>query len=185
MQDLECGIWNAGFGIQDLGHRIWDTGFGSQDLRHKIWDTIFGTQDLGHRISDTRSEAYASRPWRIGIGSTSWELPGIRTHRHEFQKKTQSNRNAHTHTHMAHIQPRSFCVFLPRSRMGERTNDSWSQWKENLHTYVRTYVRSHVLSLCYGVTKIVSTRVAPINNDLSPFSDCCSPADIVAIHALH
>ena len=36
-------------------------------------------------------------------------------------------------------------------------------------TYVRTYVRSHAISLCYGVTKIVSTRLAPINNDLSPF----------------
>ena len=104
----------------------------------------------GHRAF----EAYASRPWRIGIGSTGWELPGTRTHRHEFQRKTRSNRNARTH--MAHIQPRSFCVFLPRSRRSKRAKDSWSQWKENLHTYVRTYVRSHVISLCYGVTKIVS-----------------------------
>ena len=35
--------------------------------------------------------------------------------------------------------------------------------------YVRTYVRSHAISLCYGVTEIVLTRGAPINNDLRPF----------------
>ena len=91
----------------------------------------------GHRAF----EAYASRPWRIGIGSTGWELPGTRTHRHEFQRKTQSNRNAHTRR--THNHDRFECV-LPRSRIrtyvSKRTNDSWNQWKENLHTYVRTYV---------------------------------------------
>ena len=91
----------------------------------------------GHRAF----EAYASRPWRIGIGSTGWELPGTRTHRHEFQRKTRSNRNAHTRRTHNHDR---FESVLPRSRIrtyvSKRTNDSWNQWKENLHTYVRTYV---------------------------------------------
>ena len=106
MLDLGHMIGNAGCKTQDLGHNIWDAVFGTQDV---------GMQDLGHRIWDTGSEAYASRPWRLGIGSTGWELPGIRSHRHEFQRKTRSNRNAHTHTHGAHITTIVLYVFASES----------------------------------------------------------------------
>ena len=50
-----------------------------------------------------------------------------------------------THTHGAHtttIVLSVFClgVVYVRTYVSKRTNDSWNQWKENRHTYVRTYV---------------------------------------------
>ena len=104
MLDLGHMIGNAGCKTQDLGHNIWDAVFGTQDV---------GMQDLGHRIWDTGSEAYASRPWRLGIGSTGWELPGIRSHRHEFQRK-HDRTATHTHTHGAH--PYGYVMKYPRYR---------------------------------------------------------------------
>ena len=103
MRDLGRMIGNARCETQDLGHNIRDAVFGTQDV---------GMQDLGHRIWDTGSEAYASRPWRLGIGSTGWELPGIRSHRHEFQKNTIEPQRTHTHTWCTYNHDRfvGFCL---------------------------------------------------------------------------